>query len=276
MLAEVAAAVPPAPSSPPPAAACREQRLSLHAPPASWQECVSGTRVSQSGDVRSYLVSAEDADGWTLRVARGGGMILEATLSSPSRGVFRCASDHGRRCAGILVSERDALGARVLSLRGVRFQARTAAGAEDAKADSLFVDGTLSIPADESDPVLACAGATVQVVHADRRRFAFCPAGGAGVALSDDGTRRIYTLRDLEGESLLIGLDGAGRVDGVTYGDIGCAGSACGGVATQRERPDPQTGESTRSFRFDGTALWRAGEGAPAATLQGTAQAPDP
>lgn len=232
--------------------------------------CMGSTLVQQTGDVRSYLVGAGDADGWTLRVDMVERRLFAAALQARDGRRYACES---AQCAGSATLTQ-ANAAQTLSLRGLRLVMRSPAGssatAATAEAGAFTLSAELRVPADDQVPGLACIGPSVSIATAGGAGRNFCGQGGAGVEIGGDGIQT-YRFQDLEGRSLAVAVDAGQRVVGVELEPYSCKGAACAGASTTSAEPDNPLAE--RSFYFGRTALFdggTSGNARPGLVLNGT------
>jgi hypothetical protein len=231
--------------------------------------CVDTTRISQTGNVRSYLAAGSGHAAWALRVEVAGGSLMRVTLRAGDGAVYAC---EGEACRGLQWAHQGTRGLRSLQLDAVKLvQVGSAPAAEAA------VSGRLDIPSDDAFTAPACDGAAVSLHAPDGSAQRFCGQGGAGVELTDAG---FYTYRfeDAEGRSLAISVDAEQRVSEVRYGPWSCRGTACSGATASSVAPGREWAE--RSFHFGRTPLFGGGAGpdgralAPALFIEGSLMLP--
>lgn len=212
---------------PPAAARCAYQELRLRTAEGATQACVAATRVSQSGDLRSLWLEPFGLDRWRLRVDIGEGRVMAAELASPDGRRLGCEQ---AACTGWQAVDHDAPGKRRL----VALDAPLRAAAATAPRDVVRLSTTLSWPDDEADPALACGEAGIDAVfrHGLRRRL--CASAGLAVAREADG-RRLYSLRNAEGQTLVVGVSAGGEVDHLAWQRWRCDGAGCSGAAVQAD-----------------------------------------
>lgn len=224
--------------------------------------CMGTLTTKQNGSVRSHQVSSLTAPQRWLRVEVAGGTILSAAWGSDLRPDFHCqAAD----CEGITISKRDAQGARVMKLERASLM-RTHSNGMPATQVSVQLSGQVEIPPEELSE-LACADQGVSIVTSDSSSQTFCPQGGAGFEIADDGTRR-YRFTSLDGESILVATDKNQQVRQVQYeGEVSlaCRSFECGSV-----RISAATVAGARRFTFSGTTLLETENGQSNAVLNGS------
>lgn len=267
-----AAAVPAAlPSAVPAVAACPLQALQLAlADAAPRTVCMAATVLQQNGGVRSVLVRAGDAEGWTLRIDTSMHTILAVHLQARDGREFDCAPP-GCDGQAALVEPRGA-GPGAVELRDLRLAPRNPA----TTAGGARLTARLQVPADEQVPGLACTGPSLGISLGNGATRRFCGQGGAGVEFADDG-QRVYRLQDHEGRTLTVVVDADERIASVAWEGRACQGAACRGASTASTNPADPLAE--RSFHFGRTALFhpRAAAGAtawPAVVLEGAVVVP--
>jgi len=252
--------------------ALQSLQLALDQAPA-FTVCLDNTQLQQNGSVRSYLLRAGDAQGWSLRVDMAERALLGVLLRARDGRAYSCAAPH---CAGqVSVTAAPAGGDGQLSLRELRLAAAPRSGAASAGgAGVAALNASLRLPSDEQVPGLACTGPSISISAAHAAAAKFCGQAGAGVEIADNGQRR-YRFQDHEGRTLLIAVDGGQRVVGVSWEGHGCRDDGCRGARTSSA--DPANDLAERSFFFGRTVLpdqaAAAGAGAalrPALVLDGS------
>lgn len=220
--------------------------------------CMGTLIMKHNGSVRSHQVQTLMTPRRWLRVEVAGDTILSAAWGGEERPDFHC---QGAECKGITIGRRDALGARVLTLERTSLN-RTHS---NATAASLQLSGRLEIPPEMPD--LACVGQSVSIVTSDSSAQTFCPRGGAGFEIGDDGAMR-YRFTSLDGESIVVATDQNHAIRRVQYeGEISlaCQSFECGGVQFSAANA-----EGSRRFTFAGTTLIDTDSGQRNAVLNGT------
>ena len=266
-------------------ARCPHQQLRLRFAADVLTTCVGATQSRQSGSVRHHEVEAEGLGGWRARVSVADGRVVTIRLSATGAGAGpRGLACSGRRCDGATLGPPDAEGARTFELREVPLRensARHAPGGGPAgeratvSAVVAHLSATLRTLPERQVPGLACDAAGVTVIEAGGGRHDFCPLGGAGFELADEGRPR-YRFDSLDGQSLTIELTQDGAIDRVALGRLGCAAPRCGGVTTA-VHGDPARVGAERHFLFSGATLThdpRDAAGAAAATVNGSLTMP--
>ncbi len=224
--------------------------------------CMGALVTKHNGSVRSHQISTLTAPQRWLRVEVAGGTILSAAWGSELRPDFHCQA---AECKGITISRRDAQGARVMTLERTPLM-RTHSNAMPSAQQSLQLSGQVEIPRDEL-PELACADQGVSIVTSDSSSQTFCPQGGAGFEIGDDGAKR-YRFTSLDGESILVATDQNQQVRQVQYqGEVSlaCQSFECGSV-----RISVADAEGARRFTFSGTTLIETENGQSNAVLNGS------
>lgn len=209
----------------PAASRCAYQELRLRSADGVVQACVAATRVSQSGDLRSLWLEPFGLDRWRLRVDIGEGRVMAAELVAPDGRRLGCEQE---ACTGWQAVDHDAPGRRRL----VALDAPLAAAAATGRQQVVRLSATLSWPDDEADPALACGEAGIDAVFRDGARRRLCASAGLAVAREADG-RRLYSLRNAEGQTLVVGIGASGDVDQLAWQRWRCDGAACSGAAVQ-------------------------------------------
>lgn len=239
-------------------AACMDQRLEVQAQGKLEPACFGKTHVTQNGSVRTYQVETALGTRRTLRVDASGSLILKATLIQDAA-TYHC---EGADCKGLSLSKRDAEGARTLSFT------HTELGPEEQR---LVLDGQLRISADALVPALACSDQGVSIITSDGSSNTFCPKGGAGFELGNDG-QRTYRFTSLDNESVLVVVDSGHRLRRVEYQSD--AVLACERASCDRVQIAAPNAAGERVFTFAGTTLLESRSGAVNAVLNGTLVAP--
>lgn len=252
--------VKPAPGSP----ACKQQEIAITQAGVRERQCVGAPQTRQMGSVHSYTVQAEgDAKRW-LRVDVADSAIVGVLLGSGAKSDFKCGAGD---CSGVSLGKRDSLGVRTVSFDNLILQPTTSGGATPA-GRPVTIDGGLKIPA----TTLACSGPSIAIIATDSPETSFCPMGGVGFEVNDDGTRT-YRFTSLDAGTILIRVTASKRVSEVEYaseaGQAKCAESACAGVVASVPAAD-----GARTFDFAGAALTQPGSGNTVTTLTGTLLVP--
>jgi hypothetical protein len=230
-----------------PAAACPDPQLTITMTGSPRKACVGTLDVTQNGSVRSYRVTTIDEPRQTLRIDAAGTMVIAAQL-----GDFECRE---AACMGISISRHDVQGIRTITLSSAILK---------HGADATTIDGKLRTLPEEQ--VMPCEGQGVSVVTSDSSTSSFCPQGGAGFEIGNDGART-YRFTNLDGESILVAVDDAERVKRVTYegeSTLACTGAAC---SVRISAPDSA---GARTFTFGGTTVIDTTSGQRNAVLNGT------
>lgn len=224
--------------------------------------CMSALITKHNGSVRSHQASTLTGPQRWLRVEVAGGTILSAAWGSDLRPDFQCQA---AECQAITISRRDAQGARVMTLEHTPLM-RAQPGATPPVQESLQLSGHLEIPA-EPLAELACDDQGVSIVTSDSSSQTFCPQGGAGFEIGDDGARR-YRFTNLDGESILVATDRDQQIRQVQYeGEVmlACRSIECGSV-----RISAADAEGARRFTFSGATLIETQSGQSSAVLNGS------
>lgn len=261
LAAPAAAAAPPAAG-----AACPLQAMTLVLDGAAGLTvCLDRSRVQQTGGVRSYLMPAGDAQGWSLRVDTAQRALLAVALQSRDGRRYGCEAPH---CGGdALLQEPAGAGAGLIVLRELRLAA-------EGRAGEARVTARLQMPGDELLPGLACTGPSLTIGVASGAQRRFCGQGSTALEFADDG-RHVYRLQDHEGRTLTVAVDPATqRIVSVGWEGRSCAGDACRGASTSSS--DPNNPLAERHFHFGRTPLYEGGTtgAAPAVVLDGSLLAP--
>ncbi|WP_129774433.1 hypothetical protein [Peristeroidobacter soli] len=242
--------------------ACAGQQLEIAMDDSIESVCMGALITKHNGSVRSHQIASLTAPQRWLRVEVAGGNILSAAWGSDVRPEFHCVA---AACQGITISRRDAQGARVMTLERTALM-RTSSNETSATQESLQLSGRIEIPAEEFSD-LACPGQGVSIVTSDSSSQTFCPQGGAGFEVADDGTRR-YRFTSLDGESIVVAADQDQQVRRVQYeGEVSlaCRSVECGSV-----RISVANAEGARRFTFAGTTLIDTNSGESNAVLNGS------
>jgi hypothetical protein len=235
--------------------ACQEQQLDVVMGGKSRRHCVGRTQVVRNGSVRTYRVEAHGANGASLKVDAGGGVILSAELGSADEAAFTCREG---RCAGISMGPHDQQGARSILLDQVRLLRHKPDGAEDL----AIVSGKLRTVPDDELASSTCVGQVLLISIGDGTVH-FCPDAGTGFDLDDDGGKT-YRFTNIDGGSLGVQLDKDDVLRKVEYERFACNGAACVGARVSPAEPD-----GSRNFVFQGTTLVERDTGSAAAILNG-------
>lgn len=224
--------------------------------------CMGAVITKHNGSVRSHQVATLTAPQRWLRVEFAGGTILSAAWGNELQPEFHCQA---AECNGVAISKRDARGARVMALDRTSLMQTPSNGMPSAQ-QSLQLSGRVEIPAEElSEP--ACVDQGVSIVTSDSSSQTFCPQGGAGFEIADDGTKR-YRFTSLDGESILVATDRNQQIGQVRYegeGSLACRSSECGSV-----RISVADANGARRFTFSGTTLIDTESGQSNAVLNGS------
>jgi hypothetical protein len=237
-----------------PSFSCRGQRLDIVINDDVEPVCMGMLITKHNGSVRSHQVATLAAPQRWLRVEVAGGTVLSAAWGSDVSADFQCQATE---CNGITISRRDAQGARVMTFEHTTLKSAQA---------SLQLTGRIEVPP-ETLIELACTDQGVSIVTSDSSSQTFCPQGGAGFEVGDDGTRR-YRFTSLDGESIVVATDQAQHITQVRYeGEISlaCRSADCGNV-----RMSAADGEGAHRFNFSGTTLIETESGQSNAVLNGT------
>lgn len=219
--------------------------------------CMGALVTKHNGSVRSHQVASLTAPRRWLRVEVAGGDILSAAWGSELRPDFQCQA---AECEGITIGRRDAYGVRVMTLE------QTPLMRAHSNDGSMQLTGRFDIPP-EALSELACADQGVSIVTSDSSSQTFCPGGGAGFEINDDGTRR-YRFTSLDGESILIATDQNQQIRRVQYqGEVSlaCRSIECGSV-----RISAADASGARRFTFSGATLIEIESGQSNAVLNGS------
>jgi|GEM_PF-3172356 len=264
----------------PQAASVRPPAAAVRAPPVTQPQC-EGTPLTlvldgksqiacggpldtmQNGSVRTYRVEMHGESARWLRIDAIGTRVLSVALGGTSARApdFRCKESS---CSGVSISRHDAQGVRTISLSNLRL--RPAHSGDDA-----WVSGEIRTHPEDQVAGASCPDQGLSIVTSDGSVSAFCPNGGAGFELGDDGNRT-YRFTNLDGASILVALDEAQRVQQVRYeGDdtLACRGSTCGHVGVSAA-----DAKGPRTFTFAGTTLIESSAGEHNAVLNGTLVVP--
>jgi len=234
---------------------CPHQQLEISTPAGVERGCVTVTRTQQTGSTRRYLLEAEGVSRWSLSLDTAGGRVIAARLVASGRGGFGCKAE---QCQGFAISRPDRNGVRTISLAGVLLEGRIDVAAPvgpDGRSvvPAVRLSASLKTRPDSQSLALACRVPSVTIVESDAALTQFCPMGGAGFELGDDGRYR-YEFRNLEGETLAVVLAADGTVSQLSFGALACSGAACSGTASRSL--DPPGGEAhERDFEFSGVRL---------------------
>lgn len=284
----VVVAEPASAASAPALPACAHQQLDLTTADGVQRACVSATRTRQNGSVRSFVVEPEGTSGWQLAIDTAAERVLAVRLRRAAQGtqpaaLFAC---EGRACQGVAIGAPDAHGARTLTVSDARLQTpppgqrRRPPGSERAPratdapdAPAVHLRAALAIPPDHQQAMPPCPDPGITVVEGQGGSVRlFCPLGGAGYEIDDDGRVR-FAFRDLEGRQLVVALAADRGVASVSYGALTCRAPQCGGVDIQAQG-DAGDWAVARRFTFSGTTLGSAPGGGRRATLNGTVTMP--
>jgi hypothetical protein len=155
---------------------------------------------------------------------------------------------------------------RVISLDDVALMTVLADGSPSA-TEAVRVRGKLETVPEDKVPGLACTEQGVRITLRDGAFVPFCPKGGAGFEIGDDG-KRTYRFTSLDGESILVAVDGSHLAQRVEYqGEVvlACSTYACGSVHVS-----PPDSAGARIFTFTSTTLSEPGAVERGAELNGT------
>jgi hypothetical protein len=246
-------------ASAPVQAPCKGQLLDVRSDELTHSVCVGATSTLQNGGVRVYRVESLSGPGYTLRIEAAGSSILSAALGIDGEKVFRCDR---KACAGLEIGRHDVESVRVISLNQVALA--------NTRDERVTVSGRLQTMPEDQVPGLACTGQGVSIITSDSSSMTFCPKGGAGFEIGNDGNRT-YRFTNLDGASLLVAVDQDHRARRVEYqGDVAliCSSSTCGVQISAAN----SAGE--RTFTFAGTTLLEVSTGQSNAVLNGTLLVP--
>jgi hypothetical protein len=242
---------------------CPGQQLELGLKDHIETVCIGTPVTKQNGSVRSHQVQTLEAPQRWLRVEVAGSTVLSAAWGGSSQPDFYCRAGD---CKGILISRRDAQGVRVMILERASLRRLHADGTPSAEAP-LLLSGRVEVPPEEPLPALACTDQGVSIVTSDGSSQSFCPKGGAGFEMGEDGNKR-YRFTSLDGESILVGVDQSHQIKHVAYeGEVSlaCRAFECGSV--QISAPDTA---GARRFTFTGATLIETSRGESNAVLSGS------
>ncbi|HEY0943588.1 MAG TPA: hypothetical protein VGE08_26115 [Steroidobacter sp.] len=245
-----------------PVVSCRGNQLQVDTNADVESVCLGTLTTKYNGSVRSHQVATLATPQRWLRVEVAGGTILSAAWGGELRPDFYC---QGAACKGITISRRDARGARVMTLERTQLM-RAPSNEMSSVQASLQLSGQLTIPPEEL-PEFACADQGVSIVTSDSSSQTFCPLGGAGFELADDGTKR-YRFTSLDGESIVVATDQDQQIRQVQFDgevSLACRSFGCGSV-----RISAADVEGARRFTFAGTTLIDADSGQTNAVLNGS------
>lgn len=245
---------------------CPEQELDLTVNGRAERVCVGATRVNQSGDMRTLLLETHGTPAWKLAIDTGQGAVMAVRLRGPDAVEYGCEGD---TCSGLLLSRRDSHGARTLQSRNAILRPTAAGALQQSQQGAIALNASLKVASDEQDPALACSGAKLSIAQDGGGLQSFCPAGGVSLAMLEQG-RRAFTLRNLEGENLVVVVDEHSVVERVELEGLSCHGANCAGV-TVAATVLAQDGAWGRVFDFAGTSLYAPGA---SIRLQGRLVAP--
>jgi hypothetical protein len=241
---------------------CGGQRLDIVTNGSVEPVCMGALVTKHNGSVRSHQIATLTAPRRWLRVEAAGGTILSAAWGSDLRPDFQCQA---AECKGISISRRDARGARVMTFERTSLMQASSGGMQSIQ-QSVQLSGRFDIPAEQLSE-LACADQGVSIVTSDSSSQTFCPHGGAGFEMNDDGTRR-YRFTSLDGESILVATDRNQQVSQVQYeGEVSlaCRSAECANV-----RISAIGTEGAQRFTFSGTTLIETQSGQSNAVLNGS------
>ena len=231
---------------------CDGQTLELTLNGARSTPCFSSVSATQNGSVRSYQIQTANGPARSLRIDASGTIIVAAFLSTDSTPIFRCK---GETCKGISIGKRDAEGVRTISLKQ--------AVLSEAAGGSATLSGNIkTLPEDKLLNGLACDDQGLNMIATDGSTTTFCPKGGVGFEIGDDGNTT-YRFTNLDNESLLVVVNPSHQVQRVAF--EGESSYACqGGDCRQLQISDG------RVFRFSGTSLIDTRSGESNTVLNGT------
>jgi hypothetical protein len=230
------------------APACQHQALRLSFVQGVEVACVGPARAVQTGSMRDHVYAAEGSSRWSLRIGAAHGQVIAAVLSDGRRDRYRCSP-----CSGFSIGATDRYGVRHFEV--------AAAGLSDGGPSPAIVHVAATLRIEPQAP-RACASVPLEVAEAGGTSTSFCPDGGAGFELGDDGRYR-YRFDDLDGHTVSVTLDDGGGVREAQFGALTCTGAACIGLASRGGASADE-----RSFDFAGVRLLDRG-GVLAATLTG-------
>jgi len=234
-------------------AACREQSIEvISGDEPVVTRCMSQTRATQNGSVRTYRVQGQEPADSSLRIDAAGATILRADLVDAHGGLFTCGRGE---CAGISLSAHDAQGVRTLRLDRAKLT-RT------LDNQFMLVSGLLRTVPDDALAGTSCTGQLLYITVGDSTQH-FCPDGGSGFDLQNDGAIA-YGFMNGDGDTLSVQMRPEGGVQAVEYRSFGCRSQGCGGVSVTPGAPD-----GSRNFIFQGTTLTDHATGTRLATLNG-------
>lgn len=241
---------------------CRGQQLQVVLDGKIESACMGAIVTKYNGSVRSHQAATLSTPPRWLRVEFAGGTILSAAWGSEVRPDFHCQA---AGCKGITIAKPDARGARMMTFERAALM-RTGSNGMQSTQDSLQLSGQLEI-APEALSEQACADQGVSIVTSDSSSQTFCPRGGAGFEIADDGSKR-YRFTSLDGESILVATVGDHEIGQVQYqGEVSlaCRSFECGSV-----RISMADAAGARRFTFSGTTLIDTNGGQSNAVLNGS------
>jgi hypothetical protein len=225
--------------------------------------CAGATRTQQMGGIRRHTVPVDSRREQWLRVDAVGTRIVGMWLGNGNRAEFRCT---GSDCRGIMIGEPDAAGVRQITLRDVEMLS-IKPGDRLSTDEIVSIEGVIRTGSETSTGLQGCDTPSLSVIGPDHVLSNFCPRGGSGLEINDDGTRT-YRFSSLDGISLEIVIDDKGAILKVDYaGDkpANCTRATCAGVSVEPASPD-----GSQTFRLASTALTSNPDGTRFSTLTGT------
>ncbi|MFC4311817.1 hypothetical protein ACFPN2_22220 [Steroidobacter flavus] len=244
------------------ARSCAGQQLEIAMNETIEPVCMGTFVTKHNGSVRAHQISTLTVPQRWLRVEVAGGTILSTAWGSHVRPEFHCQAGG---CKGITISRRDARGVRMMTFEHTALMP-TSSNATPSTRESLRLSGRIEIPAEELSE-LACPDQGVSIVTSDSSSQTFCPQGGAGFEVADDGSKR-YRFSNLDGESILVATDQNQQIRRVQFeGEVSlaCRTGECGSV-----RMSVADAEGARRFTFSGTTLIDTESGQSNAVLNGS------
>jgi hypothetical protein len=217
--------------------------------------CLGSIATTQNGSVRSYELHSVSGAPRSLRIDASGTLVVAAFLTTDSTPLLSCRAD---ACKGIVISKRDAKGSRTISLKQAVLT-ETAGGL-------ATLSGIIEASAENLPPTLACNDQSLSMIASDGSTIAFCPKGGVGFEIGNDGSTT-YRFTSLDNESLLVVVNPTREVQRVVFEgehSLACQGRDC----RQLQISDG------RVFHFAGTSLIDTQSGESTTVLDGTLIAP--
>ena len=220
--------------------------------------CVDTRSTIQNGGSRAYRFTFLGENAKILSVNATGTAIdhVELTLASGKR--FLCEAEG---CTGVVIGKRNAEGKRVIGL-----DSTLKLEADSGATESATISAKLNTMRDQDVSGLACIGQGVTLIGSDNSSVDFCPLGGHGFSMTEEGSK-IFHFSNLENEEIRIEVGEDESLRKISFGgdDLACTAESCTGFSIT-----PPNAKGERVLTFAGTVLTSRLASGETITLNGT------